>query len=87
LWDIVEPSVLVSIPRRFYCCGVNFKVIQNNRGRFSTDASNHFPDLFQWRLAIQSRDVLSPTILLCLPDDSPGLCLKGPEVVQVIALL
>jgi hypothetical protein len=68
---------------RFYGCDLNIKVIENIWGRLSVNAPNHISDPFLWWLAAQSRHAASRANSLRLPDDSPSLRLKSPEVIQV----
>ena len=41
------------------------------------------PNLLQWRLTVQLRDIIAPAVSLSLPNDATRLSPKDPEAIQV----
>ena len=53
-----------------YCCAIDNEVISGSGVRFPADASYDTPDFFHWGLAIEFRDIGSPTVAFVLSNGS-----------------
>ena len=69
--------------RLFDSSAVHYEMVRRCCGGFTADASDHAPNFLHWSLAVELRDVWSPTVSLAQFDCAPGFGAVNTKVWEV----